>query len=154
MPSWHIWRSLSLPLLQIKRLQRHLSFVHLALIPEVPLRMPSHPNLKEVEQLLDLIDFCIEDSKSEVPCPDSSAQTWAGSHIIRDIFFLPVKDYYCMSSYFLNPLDFLFDIHLPKKLTTPFFIVIHISFNSINYHLIYICNLHNPLDHRIFLDSL
>ena len=75
MPSRCIQRSLSLPLLQIKCLQRRLSFVRLAPIPEVLLRMPSHPNLKEVKQLLDLIDFCVEDSKSEVPCPDSSAQT-------------------------------------------------------------------------------
>lgn len=63
MPSKCLRRSISLPLLKIKQLQRHLSFTHLAPIPEVPLRMPSHPNPEVIDQLLKSIDFYIEDSR-------------------------------------------------------------------------------------------
>lgn len=71
MPSQRLRKSISLPLLQIKRLQRRLLFTHLAPIPEVPLRMPDHPDPKRIDQLLEWIDFCIEDSKIKT-------QTWPG----------------------------------------------------------------------------
>jgi hypothetical protein len=71
MPSQRLRRSISLPLLQIKRLRRHLSFTHLAPIPEVPLRMPSHPDPEVIDQLLESIDFYIEDSRIK-----TSRSTW------------------------------------------------------------------------------
>ena len=67
-------QSTSIPLLQIKCLQKHLSFVHLAPIPEVPLKMPiGHTNLKVIDGLIGLIDFCANDS-----IIDTSSQTWPG----------------------------------------------------------------------------
>ena len=53
-------KSVSLPLLRMKRLHRQLSFVHLAPIPEVPLKMPINADMKDVEELLDLVNSMLE----------------------------------------------------------------------------------------------
>lgn len=60
MPFQQIHKSKSLPILQ-----RKLSLVHLAPIPEVPIYMPLNPDIAKIDLLIDLLDYLLEESTNE-----------------------------------------------------------------------------------------
>lgn len=57
----YLHKYVSLPFLRSKQPLQPLSLVHLAPIPKIPVKMPSHPNLTEVEHLIDLVDCILEE---------------------------------------------------------------------------------------------
>ena len=113
-------QSTSIPLLQIKCLQKHLSFVHLAPIPEVPLKMPiGHTNLKVIDGLIGLIDFCANDS-----IIDTSSQTWPGLDWLG-IFIQGNHKLYVWSSFKL--LHMISNIYWLQDFTISILIIIYCS---------------------------